>query len=283
MKKCMMPLLLAAMMILTACNQDINFKKTNYLPIAHELVGKTPDQAAKHLEKKGFQLTPTEEMLGVSYYTKVSKDSTLRVVVGYPLNSDTVRAYYINADLKGLNNCEQACRVYSDWSKYAYNTIFAEVSLWTAMVDSEVYEEETAYIDGGLAPILKSMVDMYHAAGEIDDETYAEIVKSFGRKRANFEPMLKEKDFLRDYDPYEVYAHINGNVDMTSLMSGMQNLKGIVGVLSGEMDRNNAAQPSFFVSFAYTGEQSIEDLMGGMFGEETAAPALSKKPLFRIK
>ena len=123
-------------------------------------------------------------------------------------------------------------------------------------------EETAMYVDGGLANTLKTMVQAYYLTGEMDEETYRYIMNIFNNKRPDFEGETSSSDFLRrdGEQAIESYAHLTSVLDLTELMTGMSNLKGTVGLMSGARD-DEGSTPHWMIASVYLNEQDMSKFM----------------------
>ena len=261
MKRTVLPLLVAALMCLTACQKEVDFVKKDYLPVVHSAVGMTKAQAEKVMKKEKFVYNESKSKASSLVYETASKDSTQQLVVTYGVENDSVKTYTVVATVAGQAKLAQACAVYSDWSRYAYNTIFADISLWGGYVaDDRAGEsaQEKMYIDGNWAAIIKLMVEAYHASGEMDDDVYNMLIPAFQNKRADFETVLKENGYINDYLPNEMFFHSTSTLDLSNMSSAMQSLQGNSGMLLSSKDEENG---EWVVRFAYTGSSGLMDFL----------------------
>lgn len=264
MKRPYLLLLIAAVLSLTACNNhEIDFQKKNYLPVVHGTVGTTHTKAEKTLKRNGFRPAPNPAEAGTIHYVNANRDSTIVMDVVCSLVNDTVKTYTLKTSLKDVTNCAQASTLYADWSRYAYSTIFAEISIWSGLVTDALADTTVFYLDGGLASMVKNMIYAYYLSGQLEEETYQMIMAAFENKRADYEPILKEPEFLRDRTCYEMFAHATSVLDLTTIMTNFQNLKGVTGALTTETATDPATGKLMWqVTFVYNGEKAIMDILG---------------------
>ncbi|MBR3647957.1 MAG: hypothetical protein IKN59_06180 [Paludibacteraceae bacterium] len=274
MKRMILPLLIAALMGFTACQNEVNFVKKDYLPAIHSAVNTTRPQMEKVMKTNKFVYNESKSKTDAPVYELISKDSTLQLSVVYKIANDTVKTYTATATINGAANGKQADALYADWSRYAYNTIFGEISLWGGYtetgnewsigeIDEETEEEYgmdyKMYIDGGWAPMIKLMMEAYHTSGEMDDEMYATVIEAFKNKRTVFEQVLNENGFVDAYCPDEAFFHSTSTLDMSSLSSGLQSLQGASGMLYSGSDEDNPLMR--LIHFRYNGNIGLEDFM----------------------
>ena len=262
-------LLLSAALILGSCTpSEPNLKKTDYLKLVHSTVGLTSAKAEKTLKRKGFteadassRTDGLETILTDKTYQFQSKDSSIVLVVGLSLKNDTVKQYILSTELTGQDRLQDVQKLYTDWSAYNYTTLFSEISFWSGTM-MEKGEEVEMYVDGGLAKSLKNMVQAYYLTGEMDEETYRYIMNIFNNKRPDFEGEMSSSDFLRrdGEQAIESYAHLTSVLDLTELMTGMSNLKGTVGLMSGARD-DEGSTPHWMVASVYLNEQDMSKIM----------------------
>lgn len=261
MKRTVLPLLIAALMCLTACQNEVDFVKKDYLPVVHSAVGMTKAQAEKVMKKEKFVYNESKSKASSLVYETASKDSTQQLVVTYGVENDSVKTYTVVATVAGQAKLAQACAVYSDWSRYAYNTIFADISLWGGYVTDDRAGEsaqEKMYIDGGWAPMIKLMVEAYHASGEMDDEVYNMLIPAFQNKRADFEQVLNESGYITNYLPNEMFFHSTSTLDLSNMASAMQSLQGNSGMLLSRKDEENG---EWVVYFSFNGQSGLMDFL----------------------
>ena len=262
-------LLLSAALILGSCTpSEPNLKKTDYLKLAHSTVGMTSAKAEKTLKRQGFTATDAsvrtdglEAILTDKIYKFQSKDSSILLVVGLALKNDTVKQYVLSAELMGQEHLQDVQKLYTDWSTYNYSTLFGDISFWSGSMLNKG-EETAMYVDGGLANTLKTMVQAYYLTGEMDEEMYQYFMQIFNNKRADFEGEMTSSDFLR-YDgeqAIESFAHLTSGLDPTNLMTGLSNLKGAVGLLSGARDDEDG-KPHWMIASVYLNEQDMSKIM----------------------
>lgn len=268
MKKIMF-LLLSAALILGSCTpSEPNLKKTDYQKLVHSTVGMTSDKAEKTLTRKGFTAADAsvrtdglEAILADKTYKFESKDGHTLLVVGLALKNDTVKQYILSAELWGQEHLQDLQKLYNDWSTYNYATIFSEMSFWSGTMMSEG-EETDMYVDGSLAKSLKTMIQAYYMTGDMDEDTYRYLMQIFNNKRADFEGVMSSSDFLRPNgeQAVESYAHLTSGLDLTDLMSGLSNLRGTVGLMSGARDDEDGT-PHWMIATVYMGEQDMSKIM----------------------
>ena len=265
MKRTVLPLLVAALMCLTACQKEVDFVKKDYLPVVHSAVGMTKAQAEKVMKKEKFVYNESKSKASSLVYEAASKDSTQQLVVTYGVENDSVKTYTVVATVAGQAKLAQACAVYSDWSRYAYNTIFADISLWGGYVDygyvvtdEEEGAQEKMYIDGNWAAIIKLMVEAYHASGEMDDDVYNMLIPAFQNKRADFEQVLNESGYITNYLPNEMFFHSTSTLDLSNMSSAMQSLQGNSGMLLSGKDEESG---EWVVYFSFNGQSGLMDFL----------------------
>jgi len=167
--------------------------------------------------------------------------------------SDTVKQYMIGAELSGSEHLGDVQKLHADWTNYAYNTIFSEITIWNASYGSLLGDEEgTIYIDGSLAKTLKTMVQAYYLTGQMDEDMYNAIMTAFEHTRDLFEADMQAASFLKNSSLMESYAHATSTLDLSNL----KNLKGTVGLLNVDSDGDEWA-----VMFYYMNEQSLGDIL----------------------
>jgi hypothetical protein len=261
MKKQMVWLLSAAMigMAMMSCTpSEPDLKKTDYLKLVHSTVNTPISKADKTLKKKGFtevdksEVGVNERLDGKAYEFK-SKDEKTVLQVFLVQESDTVKQYMIGAELSGSEHLGDVQKLHADWTNYAYNTIFSEITIWNASYGSLLGDEEgTIYIDGSLAKTLKTMVQAYYLTGQMDEDMYNAIMTAFEHTRDLFEADMQAASFLKNSSLMESYAHATSTLDLSNL----KNLKGTVGLLNVDSDGDEWA-----VMFYYMNEQSLGDIL----------------------
>lgn len=276
MKKGMLSLLCAATIIIaglmSSCTpSEPDLKRTDYLKLVHGTVGLTADKAEKTLTRKGFTETENsikadglEALLADKTYKFVSKDSTVCLLVGLVIRNDSVKQYMLSAELDGYKHAEEAQKLYRNWSSYAYENIFADITLWFA-TSGNLTEDLTGmqlYTDGALANTLQQMLELYHASGEMDEDVYEQLKSAFEHKRADFDAEMLSSAFLVSENATETFTHSTSTIDMMSLASGdfMRNMKGLVGALHGEAEEENGIK-NRTITFVFMGEQDLNKYM----------------------
>lgn len=267
-------LLLSAAMMITfgSCTpKEPDLKRTDYLKLVQSTVDMTSAKADKTLTRKGFVATDAsirsdglEALVTDKTYKFQSKDSTVVLHVGLEIKNDTVKQYVLTAELDGTSHTKEAQKLYNDWSSYAYNTIFADISLWTATVFDENSNDDygTYFIDGPWASMIKSLLDMYHMTGEMDEETYQALKKAFERKRGDFEAEMTSPTFLqKEGDIFETYVHATGTPDLSAMMTGnMSSLKGKVGAMTA-LASGEGETKRWRMTFVFMNEQDMSKIM----------------------
>ena len=265
-------LLLCAALILGSCTpSEPNLKKENYLKIVNSTVDMTAAKAEKTLTRKGFVPVDTsvrseglEALLCNQSYEFSSKDSSLVLHVGLVIKNDSVKQFVLTGEMEGQAHAKDVQKLYSDWSNYAYNTILAEISLWSASCfDEDNYGDfAKIYIDGPWASMIKSVLEMYHMTGEMDEETYQVMKAAFERKRGDYEAEMSSLTFLqKECDIVETFIHGTGTPDLASLMTGnMSSLKGKIGAMTAKM-KDDANSPHWTLMFVYMNEQDMSKIM----------------------
>ena len=265
MKKQMIGLLSAAMIglaMMSCTPSEPDLKKTDYLKLVHSTVNMPISKADKTLKKKGFTETDkseigvSENLNGKAYQFK-SKDEKTVLEVMLVLQNDSVKQYMIGAGLSGSEHLGDVQKLHADWSNYAYNTIFSEITIWNASYGSLLDEEGTIYIDGGLAKTLKTMVQAYYITGKMEQDMYDAIMTAFDHTRAVFEADMQAASFLKKNSLTESFANATSSVDLTDLMNSMKTLRGTVGLLRVDTDGDD----EWGITFYYMNEQGLGDIL----------------------
>lgn len=261
MKKLLVPILCACVLLLgaSACkhNNEPDFKKVDYLKLAHGTVGQPYAKAEKNLTDKGFTAADEPAEDGSRDYVLANSDSSNLVVITLAAG-DTVKSFSLGVELRGDNKYKQAKQLYTQWSDQAYNTLFADITWWNGMLNSSL-SDQLLFTDGAMATIVKSFLDLAYAMGQIEAETYQLIAKAFEKKRTDFNGNKDSSDFLRDGQVYEIFAHATSPLDMANIASNWQSflsgLRGNVGYLSA-----NVSAGVWTLSFSYSADQSMPEL-----------------------
>lgn len=276
MKKTIFLLIVAAMMSLTACNNSEVSPSVNILPTVQRVVGMTPEQAHDYLLKNGFTQADSwsSNHNHTVQYIKANADSSLvyrmtcRYVYDYESEGDTVigqpvREYNIGLTIS-KNGYQNACKMYADWSNYAYNTIFHNVSVWSASVrESDSYSAlpKTNYIDGSLKSEIKAIIDANHAEGYPQDEEYNYLMEIFAHDRSDFRRFLNGKNYLEGVNIEEGFAKLNG--PSVPGEGGVLDQKGMV----GRMETSHYSDgKKHFISFDFQADDWINDAVGPFYG-----------------
>ena len=271
MKKAIFLLLSAALVLGSCTPSEPDLKKTEYLKLVHSTVGLTSSKADKTLTRKGFvesnqSITQSgiEALLCDKTYSFQSKDSSTVLHVGLVLKNDSVKQYILSAQLKGEKHKNDVQKLYTEWSNYAYNTIFSDIALWSAnwFAEDNLGNFGDIYLDGAWASMLKNMMMLYHETGGMSDEVYEIIMAAFNHKRGDWEATMASINFLQEEgDLYESFAHGTGEMDLAAIMTGdLSSLKGTFGTSTTRIDIKDGVI-NWEIVFLYLNEQDLSKIM----------------------
>ena len=266
------PLLLAAMISFTACDNPGFNPNQNYLPVIHSIVGMTPEKANEYLLKHGFVETNRYGYISRTTvnYIKANADSSMVYRLNVVSESDVspISEYGVGLIIHE-NGSKTACQIYAEWSKYLYNLLVSnKYSIWSASVrdkESESYLPEINYFAGAIAPELKSILDANLQNGQISQEEYDYLAPMFNNKRSAFDKFLKTNAFVEGKDITEGFAHATGETEPGD--GGVLDQKGKTGILlSYDYGKTADGMNEWFISFDYDNENWLSNVTGPFLG-----------------
>ena len=266
-KKLLTFAIFAAYIALASCDGPQIGPDKNYLPTIHAIVGQTPEKADEYLVKNGFAEYNAHSYNSrrTVYYIKANADSSLVYRISCIYEDQTVSSYQVGLMIHE-NGSKTACKMYAAWSKYAYNTIFRKVSVWSASIlDSNSMNGMPLenYIDGSLAPDVQAVLEKNYESGQVYKEEYDYLMLMFANKRSAFEQFLKGKDYITGHSIEEGFAHVESTGDVPE---DVLEQKGMLGRLSAHDYGVTAGMNEWFISFGFDADDWISDAVGPFFG-----------------
>ena len=270
--KHILPLLLAMIIGLSACENQGFTPSQNYLPVIHSIVGMTQEKANEYLLKHGFV---ENDRYGygartTANYIKANADSTMvyRLYVVSESDVSPISEYGVGLIIHENGN-KTACQIYAEWSKYVYNLLVSKkYSIWSASVrdnESESYLPKINYFGGAIASELKAILDANLQNGQISQDEYDYLAPMFENKRSAFDKFLKTSAFVEGVVITEGFAHATGGTEPGE--GGVLDQKGMTGMLeSYDYGKRADGGNEWFISFRYDNEEWLSDVTGPFFG-----------------